>query len=372
MDFIDLKRQQARLRGSLLTAIEQVLDHGAYILGPEVQQLESALGEFAGTRFCVSCSSGTDALLMPLMAAGVGPGDAVFVPSLTFIATAEVVALLGATPVFVDIRPDTYNIDVEDLKRAIAKVQSSGDKLRAKAIIPVDLFGQPADYIQLQAIAQEHGLLLLEDAAQSFGASYHGKRSCSLADIAATSFFPAKPLGGYGDGGAVFCDDEATAEALRSIRVHGQGRSRYENVRIGLNGRLDTLQAAVLLEKLRIFPEELELRQSVASRYSEALSSAYAVPDVAKGCISAWAQYSLLHPRRDAVIAQLQAAGIPTAIYYPVPLHLQTAFQYLGYQKGDLPISERIAMEIFSVPMHPYLDADTQDKIIAALLRAAD
>jgi UDP-2-acetamido-2-deoxy-ribo-hexuluronate aminotransferase len=370
LDFIDLKTQQQRISASLTENIRRVLAHGQYIMGPEIQALEARLATYVGVKHAISCSSGTDALLMPLMAYGVGPGDAIFTTPFTFIATAEVIQLLGATPVFADIDPKTFNLDPEALAAAVRGLgQNSGTAhLKPKGIIPVDLFGQPADYDRIHTIAQEHGLFVLEDAAQSFGATYKGRRAGALAAVAATSFFPAKPLGGYGDGGAVFTDDDHLAEVLRSIRVHGQGKDKYENVRIGLNGRLDTLQAAVLLAKLEIFDQEVVDRQRVARQYSQALNAVVEVPYVAPDCTSVWAQYSVLSEHRELLLQKLQAAQIPAAIYYPVPLHLQGAFAYLGYQPGDFPVSENASRRIFSLPMHPYLDPADQERIVRVLL----
>ena len=370
LDFIDLKTQQQRISALLTENIQRVLAHGQYIMGPEIQVLETRLAAYVGVKHAISCSSGTDALLMPLMAYGVGPGDAIFTTPFTFIATAEVIQLLGATPVFVDIDPQTFNLDPEALAEAVRGLgQNPGTAhLKPKGIIPVDLFGQPADYDRINAIAQGHGLFVLEDAAQSFGATYKGRRAGALAEVAATSFFPAKPLGGYGDGGAVFTDDDDLADVLRSIRVHGQGKDKYENVRIGLNGRLDTLQAAVLLAKLEIFDEEVVDRQRIARQYSQALNALVGVPFVAPECTSVWAQYSVLSEHRELLLQKLQAAQIPAAIYYPVPLHLQGAFAHLGYKPGDFPVSENASRRIFSLPMHPYLDQADQERIVQVLL----
>jgi UDP-2-acetamido-2-deoxy-ribo-hexuluronate aminotransferase len=369
MDFIDLKTQQNAIFAAITERIQTVLAHGQYIMGPEVKELEERLADYVGVKYVVSCSSGTDALLMPLMAYGVGPGDAIFTTPFTFIATAEVIKLLGATPVFVDIDPKTFNIDPVALQETIDGLSrnSKTAPLKPKGIIPVDLFGQPADYDAINTLARQHNLFVLEDAAQSFGATYKGKKTCSLADVAATSFFPAKPLGAYGDGGAIFTDDGGLAEVLRSIRVHGQGSDRYENIRIGLNGRLDTLQAAILLTKLDIFDQEVESRQLVAARYSQGLQESVEVPFVAPHCTSVWAQYSVLSDRRTIFQERLKAAGIPTAIYYPLPLHLQGAFTYLGYRSGDFPISEKAARRIFSLPMHPYLTLNDQSRIMNVL-----
>jgi UDP-2-acetamido-2-deoxy-ribo-hexuluronate aminotransferase len=369
MDFIDLKTQQKAILPVITERIQRVLAHGQYILGPEVRELEERLATYVGVKHVVACSSGTDALLMPLMAYGVGPGDAIFTTPFTFIATAEVIQLLGATPVFVDIDPKTFNIDPVALQKAISGMKQNPKtaSLQPKGIIPVDLFGQPADYDAVNAIAHQNKLFVLEDAAQSFGATYKGKKACSLAEVAATSFFPAKPLGGYGDGGAIFTNDDGLAEVLSSIRVHGQGRDRYDNIRIGLNGRLDTLQAAILLVKMDIFDQEVESRQTVAERYSKGLQGVVEVPFVTSHCTSVWAQYSVLSDQRQDLQGRLKAAGIPTAIYYPLPLHLQKAFAHLDYQPGDFPISEKAAKQIFSLPMHPYLQVEQQDLIIQSL-----
>lgn len=373
MDFIDLKAQQKTIRSAIMARIQGVLEHGQYVMGPEVQELEERLAAYVGVKYAVSCSSGTDALLMPLMAYEVGPGDAIFTTPFTFIATAEVIQLVGATPVFVDIDPKTFNIDVAALEQALAGLKRNARtaSLRPRGIIPVDLFGQPSDYDAINAFARQHNLFVLEDAAQSFGATYKGRRTGSLADVAATSFFPAKPLGGYGDGGAIFTDDAGLAEVLRSIRNHGQGKDRYENVRIGLNGRLDTLQAAILLVKMDIFDQEIEARERVAVRYSQGLEGVVTVPYVAPECTSVWAQYSVLCGERQLLQERLKAEAIPTAIYYPLPLHLQGAFKHLGYRRGDFPVSEIAADSIFSLPMHPYLEIAQQDKILQTLhLRA--
>lgn len=369
MDFIDLKKQQQAILPAIKARIDKVLAHGQYVMGPEVFELEERLAAYVGVKHAVTCSSGTDALLMPLMAYGVGPGDAIFTTPFTFIATAEVIQLLGATPVFVDIDPQTFNIDPQELARAITGLSQDPHtaSLRPRGIIPVDLFGQPAAYDAINELARQHNLFVIEDAAQSFGATYKGRRAGSLAEVAATSFFPAKPLGGYGDGGAIFTNDDGLAEVLRSIRNHGQGRERYENVRIGLNGRLDTLQAAILLVKMDIFDRELEARQEVAARYTAGLKDIVRTPAVAPDCTSVWAQYSILSPERQVMQDKLKAAGIPTAIYYPRPLHLQTAFQHLGCQPGDFPVSEEIAQQIFSLPMHPYLTASDQGRILDLL-----
>lgn len=364
IDFIDLKAQQAFLP-NLMERIQRVLSHGQYILGPEVTELEAKLAAYVGVNHAITCSSGTDALLMPLLAYGVGPGDAIFTTPFTFIATAEVIQLLRATPVFVDIDPRTFNLDPEALEQAVAGLAKNPRtaSLKPKGIIPVDLFGQPADYDKISAIARRYGLFVLEDAAQSFGATYKGKRAGSLAEVAATSFFPAKPLGGYGDGGAIFTDNDDLAGTIRSIRVHGQGTHKYDHVCLGINGRLDTLQAAILLAKLEVFDGEIVARQEVAARYGAALSKVVQVPYVASECTSVWAQYSVLSDRKSELQKKLQEAGIPTAVYYPLPLHLQGAFAHLGYRTGDFPVSEHAATLIFSLPMHPYLTEDDQRHI---------
>ena len=363
MDFIDLAAQQNRIRDKIEQGIRRVLDHGRYINGPEVRELEEKLAEYVGVQYAVGCSSGTDALLMPLMAYDVGPGDAVFTTAFTFIATAEVIQLLRATPVFVDIKPDTFNIDAAKLEESIEKTLKDGN-LTPRGIIPVDLFGQPADYDEMHELAEKYNLFVLEDAAQSFGASYRGRKACALAGVAATSFFPAKPFGCYGDGGMIFTDSRELYDKLVSIRVHGQGESKYDNVRVGINGRIDTIQAAVLLAKFELLDEEIELRQGVARRYSAGLKDSVKVPFIKEFNISSWAQYSIRHRDRDGIQATLSENSIPTAIYYPKPLHLQQAFAHLGCGVGDFPVSESVANEILSLPMHPYLGEDDQERII--------
>lgn len=378
MQFNDLTAQRNRIKEKLDENIQTVMKHGQYIMGPEVKELEKRLSEYVGIKHAIACSSGTDALLLALMAYGVGPGDAILTTPFTFIATAEVISLLGASPVFVDIDPRTFNIDPEKLDIAIEALKDKTQKgyplpdksssIKAKGIIPVDLFGLPAEFNRINTIAKKHGLFVIEDAAQSFGSDDNGKKSCSLADIACTSFFPAKPLGCYGDGGMCFTGDDNKAEVIRSLLVHGKGSDKYDNVRIGINGRLDTMQAAVLNAKFDIFPEEVELRDKVAQHYSNYLSSQASVttPFVPKGMRSVWAQYSVLakdNSHRAALQKKLQDQKIPTAIYYPKPLHLQTAFASLGYKKGDFPASEDTAERIFSLPMHPYLSEQDQNKI---------
>lgn len=368
IQFIDLAAQQRRIRDSVEHRMKAVLDHGKYIMGPEVNELEALLADYCGVKHCVSCASGTDALLMPLMAYEVGPGDAIFTTPFTFIATAEVISLLGATPVFVDIEPDTYNIDVKALQTVLESDFCSSRGLKPRGIIPVDLFGQLADYDEIDVLARQHGLFVIEDAAQSFGATYKGRKAGGFGDVASTSFFPAKPLGCYGDGGAIFTNSDSLAEKLKSIRVHGKGHHKYDNIRVGINGRFDTIQAAVLLAKMEIFDEELPLRDAVAGRYSRFLAEKVITPVVREGRTSAWAQYSILTDDRDAMLDKLKSRSVPTAIYYPKPLHIQEAYASLGYRYGDFPVSEASADRIFSLPMHPYLDEEEQDYIVNAVL----
>ena len=369
MQFIDLLSQKERIRAALLQRIEGILDRGQFIMGPEVTELESRLASYVGSRHCVSCSSGTDALLMPLLAKGIGPGDAVFTTPFTFVATAEVISLAGATPVFVDVCPDTFNIDPDLIGHAVDEAVQRG--LKPRALIPVDLFGLPADYDRLGAIASAYKLWILEDAAQSFGGSFKGRKAGSFGLVGATSFFPAKPLGCYGDGGAIFTDDDELDTLLRSIRVHGSGIDKYSNDRIGINGRLDSIQAAVLLEKLTIFDDELEARQRVADSYSKKLQGRLVIPRIPEHYRSAWAQYSVVAAsveEREQLMQALQKEGIPTMIYYKIPLHLQKAYDFLGYKAGDFPVSEDLSGRIFSLPMHPYLKEEEIEKICSVLL----
>jgi dTDP-4-amino-4,6-dideoxygalactose transaminase len=368
--FIDVAAQHRRLAGAIDAAVARVLAHCQFILGPEVRALEAELAKFCGARHAITCASGTDALMLALMAKGVGAGDAVFCPSFTFCATAEVVALLGATPVFVDVEADSFNIDAESLSAALPTAKRLG--LTPKAVIPVDLFGLPADYDAIAAVANSANLFILDDAAQAFGATYKGRALGTFGHATATSFFPAKPLGCYGDGGAVFTDDEALAEAIISLRMHGQGSDKYDNVRIGLTSRLDTIQAAILSEKLKIFPEEIAARNEAARRYAERLGDLAIVPQVPSGSTSVWAQYTIriAGGRRDKVAAALKAEGIPTAIYYPIPLHRQQAYRHYPVGEGGLAVSEQLAAEVLSLPMHGYLDVATQDRIIDAVRRA--
>jgi dTDP-4-amino-4,6-dideoxygalactose transaminase len=366
--FIDLAAQRRRLGKSVDEAVSRVLTHCQFINGPEVAELEAALAAFCGAKHVVTCSSGTDALLMVLMAKGVGCGDAVFCPSFTFCATGEAVALTGATPVFVDVDEATFNIDANSLKQGIATAKKLG--LRPRAVIAVDLFGQSADHDAIGQIAKAEGLFVLDDAAQAFGASYKGRRLGTLGLATATSFFPAKPLGCFGDGGAIFTDDATLAETLRSVRVHGQGSDKYDNVRLGLTGRLDTMQAAILLEKLKIFEDEIAARNLVAQRYAEGLGNLVTVPHVASGCTSVWAQYTTRLPKgcdRDGFAATLKAQGIPTAIYYPKSMHQQTAYRDFPVADGGVPASESLSCDVISLPMHAYLDEPTQARIIKAV-----
>ena len=366
--FIDLAAQRRRLGKSVDEAVSRVLTHCQFINGPEVTQLEAALAAFSGAKHVVSCASGTDALLMVLMAKGVGRGDAVFCPSFTFCATGEAVALTGATPVFVDVDEATFNMDANSLKRGIATAIKCG--LQPRAVIPVDLFGQSADHDAIGRVAGAEGMFVLDDAAQAFGASYRGRRLGTFGLVTATSFFPAKPLGCFGDGGAIFTDDAELAETLRSIRMHGQGTDRYDNVRLGLTGRLDTLQAAILIEKLKIFEDEIAARNVVAERYARGLGNIVSVPRLASGCTSVWAQYTIRLPKgsdRDAFAAALKAQGIPTAIYYPKSMHQQTAYRDFPVADGGVPISEALSDDVISLPMHAYLDEPTQERIIRAV-----
>jgi dTDP-4-amino-4,6-dideoxygalactose transaminase len=366
--FIDVAAQRRRLGKSIDEAVSRVLAHCEFINGPEVTQLEAELAAYSGAKHVVTCASGTDALLMVLMAKGIGRGDAVLCPSFTFCATGEVVALLGATPVFVDVDEGTFNIDAASLKDGIAVSKKRG--LKPRAIIPVDMFGQPADHDAIGAIAEAEGMFVLDDAAQGFGASYKGRRLGTLGLATATSFFPAKPLGCFGDGGAIFTDDAQLAAELRSIRVHGQGSDKYDNVRLGLTARLDTMQAAILIEKLKIFEDEIAARNRVAARYAQGLGNVVTVPHLAAGCTSVWAQYTIRLPRgsdRDGFAAALKAQGIPTAIYYPKSMHQQTAYQGFPAADGGLPVSESLSRDVISLPMHAYLDEPAQERIIKAV-----
>ncbi len=368
MEFIDLKTQYRRIKPSVDARIARVLEHGQYILGPEVAELERALGDYVGTKHCVAASSGTDTLLIAMMALGIGPGDEVITVPFTFIATGEMIALLGATPIFIDIDPRTYNMDPSLLPSAITP--------RTKAIMPVSLYGQCGDFDSINDIARQHGLPVIEDGAQSFGASQRGRRSCGLSLIGSTSFFPSKPLGGYGDGGALFTDDDALAKKMREIRAHGQDR-RYHHPRLGLNGRLDSLQAAVLLAKLEVFDDEVTARGRLGARYTQLLLEAFAeAPDAIRtpyvepfnSCV--YAQYTIEVPDRQIFETRMKALGVPTSVHYPLPLHLQPVFGHLGLREGRFPVSEAAARHVVSLPMHPYLTEADQSRVVEAV-RAA-
>ncbi len=366
MQFIDLAAQRARISHRLKPAIDRVIDGGAYILGPEVREFEKQMAGYVGARNAVACANGTDALLLPLLASGIGPGDAVFVPSFTFAATAEVVALAKAEPVFVDIDADSYNMDPASLEAAIAMVKAEG-RLVPRAIIPVDLFGLAADYPAIEAIARRENLMIVEDAAQAIGGSLDNRMCGAFGHVAATSFYPAKPLGCYGDGGAMFTDDDDLAERLRSFAFHGKGETQYDNVHVGLNSRLDTLQAAILIEKLAILEDEMAERQVVARRYAQGLAGFVKTPVVPENRRSAYAQYAIETPHRDGLKAHLQAAGIPSVIYYVKPLHLQVAYEHFPRAPGGLPVSEELPKRILCLPMHPYLTAEDQERICGTI-----
>lgn len=366
--FVDLGAQRRRLDGRVEAAIARVLDHGQFIMGPEIAQLEAQLAAFCGARHVVTCANGTEALVMVLMAWGIGPGDAVFVPSFSFIATAECALLVGASPVFVDVLPGTFDIDPAHLEASVQAATARG--LHPRVVIPVDLFGLPADHPAVAVVAARHGLLVLDDAAQGFGGSLDGRLVGTFGRATATSFFPAKPLGCYGDGGAILTDDAELAATLRSIRVHGKGTDKYDNVRVGLNARLDTMQAAILLEKLAIFAEELEARQRIAERYSAALGNRIAVPATRRGARSAWAQYTILVDERERVAAACKAEGVPTQVYYPIPMHRQVGYVHFPQGPGGCPVAEDLSRRVLSLPMHPYLSETDQDSVIAAV-RAA-
>lgn len=383
--FIDLAAQQHVIKEKIEQRIFAVLQHGKYILGPEVAELEKKLADFVKVKHCIGVSSGTDALLMALMAKGIGPGDAVFTTPFSFIATAEVINLLGATPVFVDIDQQTYNIDSRQLSLAIEAVKSSDSSIHplpakndgtplnliAKAVIPVDLFGLPADYDAIMDLAQKHDLFVVEDAAQGLGGTFKGNQAGGLAHVGTTSFFPAKPLGCYGDGGAVFTNDDDIADICRSIRVHGKGVDKYDNIRLGLNARLHTLQAAILLPKLDIFSTEVRKRQNVAEMYSDGLrqSNKLTTPFIPEGYTSAWAQYTLFSENRNTILKGLKEKNIPSAIYYGRCLHLQLAYADLNYNKGDFKIAELCSEGVFSLPMYPYLPKDDIKYIVDTLLQ---
>ncbi len=394
--FIDLKAQYSLIHNQITEAMDKVMQHGAYVMGPEIRQLEDRLAEFCGQKHALACSSGTDALILALLALDIKPGDAVLTSPFTFFATAEAIAFLGAVPVFVDIDPATFNINPAELSKTLNALHNSENSnyplpkpgsrsglghatpgiLSAKAIISVDLFGLPCEYDQIIKIAEHENVKLIVDAAQSFGARYKGKSTCALGNAACTSFFPAKPLGCYGDGGMCFTDSDDIYELLQSYRVHGQGRDRYDNTRLGMNARMDTIQAAILMSKMDIFPQELIMRESVAARYNTLFADSgntVTTPAVFEHASSAWAQYSLLardQEHREIIFKSLKHKNIPWAVYYPVPLHLQQAFSYLGYQPGDFPVSEEMSQRIFSLPMHPYLSSDVQQIIAHAVLSA--
>ena len=357
MQFIDLQAQYQHLKTKIDKRIQDVLNHGKYIMGPEVKELESNLASYVGVKHALTCANGTDALTLAMMVLDVKEGDAVFCPTFTFFATAETIAFQKATPVFVDSEESTFNICPNHLEQQIESVLAEG-KLKPKAIIAVDLFGLPADYIKLQEIADKYELKIIEDAAQGFGGEINGRKAGSFGDIATTSFFPAKPLGCYGDGGALFTNNDEYAALIESYRVHGKGSDKYDNVRIGMNSRLDTIQAAVLLEKLAVFPMELDARNKAAQKYNTELAGSYKTPQVPEGFVSSWAQYTLVADNREAEMAKYKEKGIPTMVYYGTCMHQQTAFKQLGYSDQDFPVASRLAKQVFSLPMHPYLDVD--------------
>ena len=368
MDFIDLKSQQARISSEIKAGIDRVLEHGRYILGPEVTQFEEELANFGGAKHTVSCANGTDALILPMMAWGIGPGDAVFCPSFTYVATAEAVALLGATPVFIDIDRATYNMDPQSLKTAIAAVQQAGE-LTAKAVIAVDLFGQAAEYPKIAPVAKAHGLKLIADSAQGFGATLNEKQPLHWCDVSTTSFFPAKPLGCYGDGGAILTNDTELVDVLKSIRMHGAGTDKYDNIRIGVNSRLDSIQAAVLIEKLKIFDDEIKTRMKIARRYNDKLKPyVKAVPFLLENSVSSWAQYTIEVDDRDGFMAYMRELDIPTASYYPRPVHLQSAYDHYPVAGNGLANTEEAMNYVVALPMHAYLSEENQDRIIDAAI----
>lgn len=361
MEFIDLKSQQKLIRQNLEKRINAVLDHGQYIMGPEIEELEKKLAQYVGAKHCISNANGTDALLLALMAFDVQPGDEVITTPFSFFATTEVISFMKAVPVFVDINPETYNIDPKLIEAKITK--------KTKAIIPVSLYGQCADFDAINAVAKKHNIPVIEDAAQSFGATYKGKKSCNLSTMSCTSFFPSKPLGGYGDGGACFTNDDDLANKLRVLRLHGQAK-RYYHTHIGMNGRLDTLQAAILLAKLELFEGEVQKREKIGARYTKALSSLARTQKIEDGNTCVYAQYTIEVDNRDQFIEKLKTLGVPTAVHYPIPLHLQPVYEKDGFKVGDFPLSEKAAARVVSLPMHPYLDEATQDKVVAAVKSA--
>lgn len=368
MQFIDLKTQQKHIREKIDLRIKKILDHGQYIMGPEVHELEERLANYVGVKHCISCSSGTDALLIPLMAMNIGPGDAVITTPFTYIATAEVIALVGATPIFCDIYDQTFNINPQELSKSLEFAYSKN--LKPKAIMPVDLFGLPARYRLIEQFAKENDLKIIEDAAQGFGGQIIEKKAGSFGDVAGTSFFPAKPLGCYGDGGAIFTNNDELAYKMKSIRVHGAGKDKYENERIGINGRLDSMQAAVVLEKIEIFDSELILRNKVAKYYTHNINKMFIPPRLPNKYLSSWAQYSIILPKsinRIDLVNKLKRNGIPSMVYYKIPVHLQEGYAQYGNIVGDFEISENVSKKILSLPMHPYLDKNSQDKVLNVL-----
>ncbi len=368
MQFIDLKAQQQLIREKIDQRINKILDHGQYIMGPEIDELEERLSNYVGVKHCITCSSGTDALLISLMAMKIGPGDAVITTPFTYVATAEVISLVGATPIFCDIYNRTFNMDPEGLKKAYNLAISKN--LKPKAIMPVDLFGLPARYRLIEKFAKDNDLKVIEDAAQGFGGNINEKNAGSFGDVAGTSFFPAKPLGCYGDGGAIFTSDDELAYKMKSIRIHGGGKDKYENNRIGINGRLDSLQAAVLLEKIEIFDKELKSRNNAAEYYTQNINKKCIPPLIPDKYYSSWAQFSIILPedkKRDEIINTLRANGIPSMVYYKIPLHLQKGYSKYGNKIGDFIISENVSKKILSLPMHPYLSLDDQDRILNAI-----
>ena len=371
MEFRDLKKQYLVLREEMDRAVLDAMASGAYIMGPQVRELEQQLADYVGVKHCLTCANGTDALTLALKAWGIGPGDAVFVPDFTFFSSAEVVPLEGAEPVFVDVCEETFNIDTTDLERAVKEVLSEG-RLRPRVVVTVDLFGLPADYQAIRAIADKYGLLVLEDGAQGFGGTIEGKRACSFGDIATTSFFPAKPVGCYGDGGAVFTDNDEWAALIDSYRVHGKGQFKYDNVRIGMNSRLDTVQAAVLQVKFKAFAEyELDDINAAAEKYTERLKEIVATPVIPEGFRSSWAQYTIKlrdSVQRNALQAALKTEGIPSMVYYPKPMHLQTAFA--GHQDSKCPVATSLCSRVLSLPLHPYLTGEQIDTVCTAIRKA--
>ena len=368
MQFIDLKAQQRLVREKIDIRIKKVLDHGKYIMGPEVEELEDRLSNYANVKHCISCSSGTDALLIPLMAMNIGPGDAVITTPFTYIATAEVIALVGATPIFCDIYDRTFNINPEELQKAYNKAISKD--LNPKAIMPVDLFGLPARYRLIEKFAKEKNMMVIEDAAQGFGGKINERMAGSFGDVAGTSFFPAKPLGCYGDGGAIFTNNDELAQKMKSIRVHGGGKDKYQNDRVGINGRLDSIQAAVLLEKIEIFDNELDLRNKVGNYYTQNINKMFIPPHVPDKYYSSWAQYSIIFPReinREQVINEFKENEIPSMVYYKIPIHLQKGYLKYGGKDGDFIVTEKISKNILSLPLHPYLKERDIDRVLDVL-----